>query len=751
MFGLEWYDFIFLPWAVSKAVYNGLRGRQRGPDVAGRVPQSAAYGRAITLLYGKTRITSNIIYWEPVGEMVRTVVALCEGPIVGVDRVWRDRDMQTIDVWGWDFEPGNRPTATAWVDLPAGKDLSYPGIALVHPATGALLKDWAGAGMGQASFEVKGFLHATGDATNGDADPAQILSGASSVLTNTDYGAGAPWSVVVATGRDGNAASSYSRYATAEGLWISPAWTERKSARDMLQEVLDETNATCLWAMGALEIVPLGDQSVTGNSVTYTPATTIQYALTADDFLAQDDGRLLEIEAAPVAEVYNLAPVEFLERAPAAAVADPANAYNRSVVEDGDPSDILALRGAVRGPSITLDGICQRPTALKIARLRAQRAVRARNRYRFRLPWRFARLEPLDFVTIEDKLLGLTPAITVRIESIEEDPESYELDVEAVEWPLGTGGVVAHNTQSSDSVDPGTSTYRAEVRLHEVAASNWSVPTIPSAWPVSLAAGGGNIVAVGAGTNTAIRSTDGGLRWSTVTTPPGANMNSVTWAAPLGLFVAVGSSACYSSPTGDVWTSRTIPAGNYQSIGWNGTEFVAVGLSGAAARSTNGTTWAAAATPPSGTFRSVAWHSPAALWIAVGDSGACYTSPTGNVWSARTIPNVSYTGVTSNGTIAVAVGGASGQTAFSYDGITWTAGSSGTKQRYSVAWDGVIFAAGGDTNSRVATSPDGLAWVERDYVDRLSLPANSWFVCWTGTRWVAAGYSAGGIAASQAL
>lgn len=752
MLGLKWYDYLFFPVTVTKGLVNLVRGEKK-PE-PGRVPQMSAYGRSRSLVYGKTRITGNVVYWEyfskvSANDTARIMLGLCEGPITGVARVWRDKEVKAAPGgWGWSILTGTRPTQTAWSRLPAGKDIGYPGLALAV-AEPSIVR---ASGFGQCSFEVKGLLHATGDATNGDAHPADILGGTvaspgSSMLLHTEFGAGFLYTVVTDTGRDGNAASSYRRYTTAEGLWISPAFTAPRSAAQCLQEILDSTNATCLWSSGVLEIVPLGDQSVTGSSVTYTPVTTVQYAFKKSDIIPDGSGKRVRMTLPLEADAFNLAPVEFYDRAPAAAATDTGHAYNVSIVADPDPIDVFTRRGERKAPVVQLHAICQRAVALKIARTRAQRMVKARAKFEFTVGWRFARLEPLDFVSFDDEELGFTAKV-VRIRKIKERASNGNLTIEAYEWPIGTGAVVAHTVSSSDGPAPSV-TYDAEERIHQVAAATWSQRTSLPATCSRVATNGTRLVAVGSGV--CMYSDDHGETWTAGSIPAGSYLD-VKWCPTLSVWVAVGASVSATSTDGITFSAVTL-TGTFNAIIDTGTAVGAVGASVAATLAGSPLTWTSQ-TIGAGTYNAAAWSGTAA--VAIGNNVLATSDANLATWTTQTPPTLngqvvacvwaagvgSFLAVGQSGT-AGAMTAATGTP----DGITWTAQSTGMTSleftAHGIDWDGVLFVAA--TTGRVAApaGPSGFIGVTRDGVTwRWVRPSSSSAyagMTWTGRRFVNVG------------
>lgn len=694
--------------------------------------------RPVPLVWGKTRVAGRLI-WIGVTTAGTTTTwkvlyALCEGPITGVETTRFGAALAhvyaTTGFYTATTLTGTRPTQTAWASLPSPYDLGYPGVAQVGITT--TNPAFAESYINRCLFITKALRHGSGDAVNGDADPALVIS---DLITNTDYGAATKLidgttravSVVTATGQDGTAASSYERWVKAAGMWLSPAIVEQRAAVDILREILDSTNADAVWSDGKIKIIPYADEALTGNSVTYTPVTTIQYALdvaNTDDFIAEGEDDPITVTRIPDADVKNVWPVEYLDRE--AGSVDPAKSYDPSVVEDPDPVDVL-IRGEKRAATTQLHMICKRDVALRVSRILAQRAVYVRTKYRFRLPWRFCLLEPMDLVSLTDANLGISGKV-VRIVSIEEDGDTLELDVEAEEWPFGIASATAYTVQTSEGGTPVAGSASVEARVHEMAARNWRAYAVPSANASlrDVVAGNGTIVAVGE-TGTGIYSSDG-VTWTAATGISGA-IYGVTWNG--SIFCAVGVDVAFTSPDGITWTLRTIPAGSYTAVTWGGTKFCAVGSGGACATSPDGITWTAQSMPNANTYRDVEWNG--SLFCAVSQSSSCATSPDGVTWTARAMPTGAYESIAWNGYRFVAVGGPVAQ---SLDGITWTGVAlPSARSLNAITWSGAIFCAlasdgGAGSPGAVLTSRDGLTWVQTSQ----GLPTN-WYtrVTWTGS------------------
>jgi hypothetical protein len=424
------------------------------PKLASIQIQTSAYGGVVALVYGTNRVPGNLIWYgdfKPIphsttisggkggsgGSTTQTsytyeaavVLALAEGPIGGIGRVWRDKEIGSLAGYGFTLFVGNR-SQSPWSYLTSkhpSEAIGYAGTAIVAAAQADL---GSSGSLKNHSFEVYGLLRI--GSGNNDAHPDEIVS---DFLTNQFYGAGWP------SARVGDL-SSYRTYCTAAGLFLSPVFTEQKPALEHLREILAATNSAAVWSAGVLKIVPYGDVAVTGNGETFTPNTTPLYDLGPDDFLRYASQDPIEVERVTPADAFNSVPIEFL---------DAAQDFNPSVVEDPDPVDVEAF-GLRKAQVRALHCITRSDVALQISRIAAQRNVSIRNEYTFRLGWKYAALEPMDLVTITDPVFGLDHKV-VRIKSVEEN-ESGDLTVVAEEWPFGVATATLYTPQGGDAAAP---------------------------------------------------------------------------------------------------------------------------------------------------------------------------------------------------------------------------------------------------------------------------------------------------------
>lgn len=414
--------------------------------------QQSSQGLTLPVIYGRTRVAGNLIWYGDFvtienktttqqggkgGGGVKQVdiaytyeaavmLALCEGEIQGVGRIWRDKEkfdslaqLRLTLMRGGDEQP-------LWTHLAQAKHqnqaLNYSGTAYLCSPNYELTKS---AQIYQHNFEVIGKLGYSGNIP--DANPREIIR---DLLTNQRYGCGFPVDSIGDTDR-------YSNYCRAVGIFLSPAYTEQGEAQRNISELLEQTNSAAVFSQGRLKIVPYGDGNYSGNGAAYVADNKAIYDLTDDDFIVSGAEDPVNVERKTNADAFNQIQVEYLDR---------DNDYNVAIAEVKDQANIEQY-GLRPKEAVKMHGICDGKVAQKVAQQLLQRALYVRNEYEFKLGWKYCLLEPMDIVTLTDAGLGLdkTP---VRITEIEEDEEGV-LSVKAEDYPLGVHTVSEYPTQPS--------------------------------------------------------------------------------------------------------------------------------------------------------------------------------------------------------------------------------------------------------------------------------------------------------------
>ncbi len=419
------------------------------PAYSGVQLQNSSYGRTVPLVYGTTRVAPNIIWYGDFranghrqksgkgggggggkgggGSVTYTyttavAMALSEGPIVGVSRVFTDKDVKTPASMGFSiFNGASGQVAWPWlVGYAPDEALAYKGLAYIAAPQLDLGNN---PNLGNHNFEVNGLL-SNSIPGKVDADPSMVVA---DILTNALYGANFP------VGRVGSLAT-YQDYTIASGLWVSPALTDASEARSTLEDIAKFTNSAFVWSEGVLKLVPYGDQTITANGHTYTPPSTPLFDLTDDDFLLDGDEPPVRLVRKRPSDVMNQVQLEYLDR---------DNEYNASIAEAKDQSaiDAYGLRGDGNEEAHLF---CDAAAANTSAQLLLQRQA-VRNQYTFRTDIRYIVLDPMDIITITDTTLGLDRQ-PVRIVEMNQN-EDGELEFTAEEYLAGIGTSAANTFQ----------------------------------------------------------------------------------------------------------------------------------------------------------------------------------------------------------------------------------------------------------------------------------------------------------------
>ena len=443
--------------------------------------QQSSQGLTLPVIYGRTRVAGNLVWY---GDFVTiehkttmrqggkggggvtqedikytyeaaVMLALCEGEIQGVGRIWREKEkfdslaqLRLTLMRGGDEQP-------LWTHLAQAKHqdqaLNYSGTAYLCSPNYELTKS---AQIYQHNFEVIGKLGYSGNIP--DANPREIVL---DLLTNQRYGCGFPSQNIGDTDR-------YSNYCRAVGIFLSPAYTEQGEAQRNISELLEQTNSAAVFSQGRLKIIPYGDGSYSGNGAVYVADNKAVYDLTDDDFIVSGAQDPVKVERKTNADAFNQIQVEYLDR---------NNDYNVAIAEVKDQANIEQY-GLRPKDAVKMHGICDAKVAQKVAQQLLQRALYVRNEYEFKLGWKYCLLEPMDIVTLTDAGLGLNKT-PVRITEIEEDEEGV-LSIKAEDYPVGVYTVSEYPTQPSLG-------YSAD---YNVSPGNAHVPVIFEA-PLQLTGG----------------------------------------------------------------------------------------------------------------------------------------------------------------------------------------------------------------------------------------------------------------------
>jgi hypothetical protein len=443
--------------------------QQAAPLTALRV-QSAVEGVPITILWGQNRLSGNLIWY---GDFHATAVnngsaggkggamggggkgsqgsvtynystalalALCEGPIVSVDRAWVNTAVDTAAKLGFELLTGSY-TQGPWGYLASkhpDQALNYRGLAYLAQAG---LQLGSSTEVPNYSFEVKS---AISDAVPGapDANPRDVVV---DLLTNPYYGvpgwpAGALESLL-----------QYSNYCLATGLLVSPVLATQQEAGAFFSALFQATNSSPRWSGGKLDVIPWGDQPVTGNGVAFIPDVQPLYDLTNDDFQANQgsvgsgaagSGQPITAVRSPPEDRLNTVTIEILDR---------SNDYNPTVFQDKDEASIQQY-GLKPSDTRSTHFFCLAAAARLSVHLQLVREQIALL-YSFTLPASFILIDVEDLVTLTRPEMGMY-RVGVRITEIQENTDGT-LTFTAEEF-LATAGAPKYGKQASAGFNPNT-------------------------------------------------------------------------------------------------------------------------------------------------------------------------------------------------------------------------------------------------------------------------------------------------------
>lgn len=419
--------------------------------------QTSLYGRPLALAYGTNKLSPNVIWY---GDFVATahstgqggggkgmggsqassgvaytynaalMMALCEGPINGIGAVWQDKNQTNVAQLGLTVFTGTYPQ-TPWghlTTLHPSQALAYEGVAYVANASYQLNDN---AGLPNHTFEIYGMERNYTAYQVTDANPKDVIY---SMLTDANFGVGFPAENIASW-------TDYSNYCVANGLFLSPFYTDQSECRELIQELLKLTNSEAVWSGDELRLVPYGDQNASGYGATYIADMTPEYDLTLEHFIAVGVDPVT-CERVNPADAYNHVQLEIYNR---------ANKYNAEPVEAKDQTEIETY-GLRSLEPIQAHSITNTTVGRLIAQLILQRVLYIRNKYRFKLPKTFFLLDPMDLVTLTEPGMGLLRQL-VRILEITED-EDGTLSFTAEEVPIGIASAPEYGAQAGVGYQP---------------------------------------------------------------------------------------------------------------------------------------------------------------------------------------------------------------------------------------------------------------------------------------------------------
>lgn len=231
--------------------------------------------------------------------------------------------------------------------------------------------------------------------------------------------------------------TAFSNYCIANGILVAPVYIEQRPAAELLENLAMIGNSDIIYSEDQIKLVPYSDEAVTANGVTFMPNASPVFALTEDDFLAEDGEEPVELVDEDMADAYNVIKLKFSNR---------DKDYAEDVVEAQDDDDIWVHGRRELDEPISALEIVDPRVAQMVVRLILQHKLYFRMGYRFSLgPGKADLLEPMDVVSLTYAPLGLS-AVPVRIREIEEidDERRDGFSFLVREFPAGAASAVLY-------------------------------------------------------------------------------------------------------------------------------------------------------------------------------------------------------------------------------------------------------------------------------------------------------------------
>lgn len=426
-------------------------------------------GSPLPIVYGIQRISVNLLeFWGYKGSSakggkgagagksgnkkqasfsVNVALALCQGPVSlngsshgsgGNNQIFANAGVAFgVGAVGLNFFAGNDGQAADPVFVASDTNspvLGYSGTAYV---TGSPMQLGQSPALPNISFEVTGFL--TGTSSGGSTDNANPSLIIADMMSNPRYGAGFPSTNIDTSGT----LADYLNYCIANSLVISLLMDRQQPCARWIEEVCQLTVAAPFWSGALFKIVPYPTVVQSGNGVTWTPFLTPAYSVTDAELLdwGGESDPVITTRSDPT-QATNWFGIEYY---------DSSNFYNPNIAFAFSQGaiDQVGLRDepVSEGHLFTSASFAQAS-----AQLQLNRKQLILNKYKFKLPWNFDLLDPMDLLTLTDVQAGLSNTL-VRITSIEENDQG-ELEIEAEELPGITASQPLYNSTTPGSATP---------------------------------------------------------------------------------------------------------------------------------------------------------------------------------------------------------------------------------------------------------------------------------------------------------
>jgi hypothetical protein len=216
-------------------------------------------------------------------------------------------------------------------------------------------------------------------------------------------------------------------YCAANGLFVSRNYDETTTGREVLNQLLEVANSDAFWSEGTLKFGCYGDTTAAGNNFVYSPATAPIYDVNDAHFVAAPGSEPVDGKVPDVRDVANEVTFSWTNRS--------AN-YATNTLPPAQDSSMVAKYGRHPASSKSYPEITTQPVAVMVQTTRLKRSVYidGAGTYELTLPPHFARIDPMDLITVTDAYMGFSKK-PLRITRIEEDDRlCLKLTLEVFPW-----------------------------------------------------------------------------------------------------------------------------------------------------------------------------------------------------------------------------------------------------------------------------------------------------------------------------
>ena len=370
------------------------------------------------------------------------LLGLCEGPVDSIQNIWANGSTTTtttLSALGMQFFNGTQSQSpwSYWASNYSGAlayaQTAYLGAANLNLGDSATIPD-----NGFEIIRTNGFAYTRSSTVAGWINPATHAQASATDVLLSDCTA--DWLINPQYGTLMPAASigsmtQWATYMRALGLFVSPLLNSQEKGTDVLNRWAQISNSWIYDSGVEIMFVPLGDQALTGNGVTFAPQNDVAYTLQLADLVCAKGEAPVKVTRKDAADCYNRTTVSITDRT-LGYISNPIQWYDDNLI------DLYGLRD---NTSISADEIKDPAVGAIIAQLIGKRAAYIRNTYQFKPTPRFLLVVPGTVLSIPLNYTGVS--VRVRVTEVGED-ENGQLTMSAEEFPGTVGTYIPAQAQA---------------------------------------------------------------------------------------------------------------------------------------------------------------------------------------------------------------------------------------------------------------------------------------------------------------